>query len=214
MKRIAKWLENHWIIRILDSLTKFGIIIVVVSWVIDLPEQKKQRETTKRLAIYKAHEILALSTFRSTPAVGLALEDLLKSNMDLRGMDLTELNISKVDLSNANFSNVDFGESTFNDVNLSYTNLTMVELTKINFINVNMKGAKLHNALFAGANLQGAINLTSAQLNSAIICDDTILPKSIILKNKGITKKQKNIWLKKYKNSEYIKSTLKSCVLQ
>jgi len=113
MEKIAEWLEKHWLIRTLDGVTKLGIVIAIISWGFDLTEQKEQREITKRLAVYQAHEVLALSHFRRSTASGMALEDLIKAKQDLTGMDFTELNVYNVNLSNADFSEVDFGESTF-----------------------------------------------------------------------------------------------------
>ncbi len=214
MDKVATWLEKHWLIRILDSLAKLGIVIAVVSWVIDLPEQKQQREITKRLAVYQAHEVLALSHFRSSTAAGMALEDLIKAEQDLFGMDLTSLTVNNVNLSDANFSEADFGESKFKSVNLSNTNFSNTELTSTLFSNVNMAGANLQDAYLEGADLRGANNLTNAQLSKAILCKNTKLPNYVTGISYGLTKEQEITWREKYKNSNFIQRSIESCGLQ
>ena len=214
MNKVATWLEKHWLVRILDSLAKLGIVIAVVSWGIDLSEQKKQREITKRLAVYQAHEVLALSHFRSSTAAGMALEDLIKAEQDLFGMDLTSLTVNNVNLSNANFSEIDFGESKFKNVNLTNTNFLNAEFTSTLFSNVNMAGANLQGAYFEGADLRGANNLTNTQLSRAILCKNTKLPSYVTGINLGLTKEQESTWRKKYSNNNFIQGSIESCGLQ
>ncbi|PHS38526.1 MAG: hypothetical protein COB07_08220 [Sulfurovum sp.] len=214
MDKVAAWMEKHWVVRILDSLAKLGIVIALISWGIDLSEQKKQREVTKRLAVYAAHEVLSLSHFRSSTATGMALEDLIKAEQDLFGMDLTTLIVINVDLSNANFSETDFGESKFKNVKLVNANFSNAELTSVLFNNVDMARANLYGVYFEGADLRGAKNITSAQLSTAILCKNTKLPSYLTGIKLGLTKEQEKTLREKYNNNNYIQSSIESCGVQ
>ena len=214
MDKVAIWLEKHWFIRTLDSLAKLGIVIAVISWGIDLSDQKEQREITKRLAVYQAHEVLALSHFRSSTAAGMALEDLVKARQDLYGMDLTTLAVSNVDLSDANFSETDFGESKFKNVKFVNTNFSGAELTSTVFRNVDMTGANLQGAYLEGADLRGARYLTSAQLAQAILCKNTKLPDELSDAKLGLSKEQEKKWRQKYQDNNFIQASIEACGFQ
>ncbi|XGA79649.1 pentapeptide repeat-containing protein [Halomonas sp. CH40] len=211
MRKLAIWLEKHWLIRTLDSLAKFGILIAVISWAIDIPERNEQREIAKRLVVYQAHEVLALAHFRSSTAAGMALEDLINAQQDLIGMDLTSLTIYNVDLSNADFREADFHDSSLRSVELIGANLSNAEFTATTFDDVDMAGANLSGAYFNGVDLRGAKNIVSAQISLAIVCNNTELPGHISGIERGLTKDQEKKWREKYSNNAFIQNSIESC---
>jgi len=125
-----------------------------------------------------------------------------KSNIDLSYLDLRRANLYRADLKNANLNGSKLNKASFIGANLTnarfivadlfgghlnLANLTDTDLSRANLKSAVFAGAKLRRANFQdaylnGANLseadlEGALNLTFEQIATAIIDENTILPK-------------------------------------
>lgn len=83
----------------------------------------------------------------------------LRPTLDLHGAFLRRTDFAGVKLLNANLSDADF--------------------TGASFKGADFKDALIEGTILRGADLTGAVNLTDAQLDTAIIDEHTILPAAV-----------------------------------
>jgi len=62
------------------------------------------------------------------------------------------------------------------DTDLEGSNFSRADCKSANFHGANLRGAKLDGTILSGADLSGARNLTRAQIDRAVIDENTILP--------------------------------------
>ena len=102
---------------------------------------------------------------------GNAGERLILSCATLEGWSAARMNLAQADFRNADLAGAVLIGSNLSGANFERANLTNAKLVWANFLNTSISECKLD-----GANLSHARNLTCAQIASACLGVDTILP--------------------------------------
>ena len=104
-----------------------------------------------------------------------------RGRLDLSGINLAKAylrysDLSESDLSHSNFEGADLYQSGFQNANLGHANLKDAKMSRSSFQGANLAGADLR-----GAELEYVVGLTCAQIKSAVIDENTLLPDYISL---------------------------------
>lgn len=209
MESIASKIEKSPIVRIVDSITKLSIIVIVAMWLLEIDDRKEQKETERRQKIYTAWQVMSLSEFfDGTAAKKFAIEDLISENQPLDNLELEDEH-----LQNANFSKGSFVNVTFWDANLNKAKFIEATLHGASFLGAKLngtdfQGASLDGCLFADTDLSNAINLTEEQIQQCIVLSDVALPKGVTLKNYSPSVELLAKWKKEYEGFEWFEEQL------
>ena len=187
MEKLANFLESHPWTRVLDALSKFGILVAAIIWVVEIPDRKEKNEEIKRQNIYRAWEVIALSELSAqTPARKMALEELLKYDMmpertDIRDTPLDNAGFNTISFKGSYLNSITFYKSKLKNSNFSYTYLDEVDFRDADLLGANFYGATLIDVSFVGAK-----NIDSIDFSSSILLNVTGLRKSNQLPNEDV----------------------------
>ncbi|MBN8092402.1 pentapeptide repeat-containing protein [Vibrio vulnificus] len=187
MEKLANFLESHPWTRVLDALSKFGILVAAIIWVIEIPDRKERNEETKRQNIYRAWEVIALSELSAqSPARKMALEELLKYGMmpertDIRDTPLDDAGFNMISFKGSYLNSITFYNSELKKSNFSYTYLENVDFREADLLDANFYGATLIGVSFVGAK-----NIDSVDFSNSILLNVTGTGKSNQLPNEDV----------------------------
>jgi uncharacterized protein YjbI with pentapeptide repeats len=129
---------------------------------------------------------LAYANLKNASLIGANLEgaNLNKANLEgadlfnanLKNADLEAADLEKANLLLANLEKADLEKANLEGANLNKANLEGADLEKANLIGADLQWAKLKGANLIDATLVVVKNLTCAQLESALIGENTKLP--------------------------------------
>ncbi len=166
--------------KFMSESDALSLVIALVLFIKEAPVRQKEFH-------YQAWSIIdASSGVKLSYARILALQDLNKDGVSLRGINaagaeladinlpsanLNEANLSETDLSNANLSyanlnNANLTQAKVSGANFSYANLSFARLSQANLNNANLNSANLLCADLSHANMSG-VNLSNASLSGA-----------------------------------------------
>lgn len=157
--------ENPQLKKVLEGADTTSLIVALVIFIKEAPDRRKQFHYQAWSTIDAAHEV------KVSYARIMALQDLNKDGVPLRGLDapgaeLTEIQLPKANLSNANLTAADLSNADLSDTNLNQANLHQTKLSGVNFSGANLSFAKLSRANLSSANLS-TTNLICADLSHA-----------------------------------------------
>ncbi|MCL1467933.1 globin domain-containing protein [Argonema galeatum] len=157
--------ENSILGQILGSLESLSVVVAVVLFIKEIPERKKQSHYQAWSTIDGAEGV------EVSYARYMALQDLNKDGVILRGIKVAGAKLESIDLSDAELSESDFHKAdldnaNFNRANLNRANISFASLTRVNFSSANLSFANLKDSNLAGSNLKNA-NLFGADLSNA-----------------------------------------------
>ncbi|MEH2111048.1 pentapeptide repeat-containing protein [Nostoc sp.] len=153
--------ENSPLAKALGAADSISLVVAVVLFIKEAPDRRKQFHYQAWSTIDAAHDV------KVSYARILALQDLNKDGVSLRGLDAPRAELVEINLSHANLSKANLMESDFTNANLSYANLDNANLSQIKLSGANLSYAKLGFSRLNQANLSSA-NLSGANL----ICAD------------------------------------------
>jgi hemoglobin-like flavoprotein/uncharacterized protein YjbI with pentapeptide repeats len=176
--------ENSLLAKVLEGADTTSLILALVLFIKEAPDRRKQFHYQAWSTIDAAHGV------KVSYARILALQDLNKDGVALRGLDapsgefvgiqlpnadLSNADLSEADLSNADLTHADLNKSNLRQtklsgVNLSHANLSFAQLTQANLSSANLSSANLICADLSSANLSGA-NLRNANLSGANLAE-------------------------------------------
>ncbi|MGE5655597.1 MAG: globin domain-containing protein [Actinomycetota bacterium] len=157
--------EDSIIYKILSALEPISIIVILILYIKEIPDRKKEFQYQAWSVINAAHNV------KVSPARIIALQDLNEdgvtlNNLDITGGKLARINLPKADLSEANLTKSDMNHANLGNANLGNALLARVNLTGANLSHANLGFAKLSYANLSSADLSGA-NLICADLRDA-----------------------------------------------
>ncbi|ARC94423.1 hypothetical protein B6A42_23070 [Vibrio coralliilyticus] len=179
MEKLANFLENHPWTRVLDALSKFGIIVAAIIWIVEIPDRREKNKEIKRQNVYRAWEVVALSELSpQSPARKMALEELLKYDMmpertDIRVTPLDNASFNTISFKGSYLNNITFYNSKLKSSNFSYTYLDEVDFRDADLLGANFYGATLNDVSFVGAK-----NIESVDFSNSILSKVAGLRKS------------------------------------
>lgn len=159
--------ENSWLAKILESADAISVVLALILFIKEIPERRKQSH-------YQAWSIIdGAEGVEVSYARLMALQDLNKDAVSLRGVKVNGAKLEKIDLSQAelteaDFSKADLDEANFTRANLNRADLSFASLTRVNFSRANLSFAKLKNSKMASCNFVGA-NLLGADLSGTLL---------------------------------------------
>ncbi|MFB2921391.1 globin domain-containing protein [Aerosakkonema funiforme] len=159
--------ENSPLAKILGSADAISVLLALILFIKEIPERRKQSH-------YQAWSIIdGAEGVEVSYARLMALQDLNRDRVSLRGVKvagakLENIDLSEAELTEADMSNADLDEANFTRANLNRANLSFASLTRVNFSRANMSFAKLKGARMAGSNFKNA-NLLGADLSNALL---------------------------------------------
>lgn len=130
----------------------------------------------------QSRQIVEIISSRKQAADPVQL-DLSGANLqrqDLAGVDLSNETLRAADLSESHIQFADLSGSDLSGADLTGTDLTGTNLTGTDFADTNLSGANL-----TGVDLSQAKNLSQAQIDSAIIDEQTLLPPDLVISDTG-----------------------------
>lgn len=153
--------DNSLLAKALGAADSISLVVALVLFIKEAPDRRKQFHYQAWSTIDAAHDV------KVSYARILALQDLNKDGVSLRGLDAPGAELVDINLSHANLSKANLMESDFTNANLSYANLDNANLSQIKLSGANLSYAKLGFSRLNQANLSSA-NLSGANL----ICAD------------------------------------------
>ncbi|MBD2185431.1 pentapeptide repeat-containing protein [Planktothrix sp. FACHB-1375] len=159
--------ENSPLAKIVGSADAISVLLALILFIKEIPERRKQSH-------YQAWSIIdGAEGVEVSYARLMALQDLNRDRVSLRGVKvagakLENIDLSEAELTEADMSNADLDEANFTSANLNRTNLSFASLTRVNFSRANLSFAKLKGARMAGSNFKNA-NLLGADLSDALL---------------------------------------------
>jgi hypothetical protein len=180
MESLATKIERSPIVRILDSITKISVVVVIVIWGLEIDDRAQEREDKRRQKIYTAWQVMSLSEFfDNTAAKRFAVEDLISEKQPIDNVELNDENLSGGDYTNGSFKNVEFWDSNLVNAKLNKSTLDHAEFIGTDLRNVDFSGASMKGSIFANTDLSDTKGLTINQLSKALILPNVSLPKGI-----------------------------------
>jgi uncharacterized protein YjbI with pentapeptide repeats len=174
--QLAEYLKNLTFIQVLDSLSKLGILIAVINYLLGIPKREEQAKLEAERRQFEYWQVIdaAKSAREASPdgrftsyALRMALQNLTKER-DASGQPLK-------------IRNVDFSGADLHEIDLANADLMVSQFRYTNLSGANFRRAKLGKATFARARLHGAdfseADLTVVSFNDALYDKATKFPK-------------------------------------
>lgn len=161
---IAKLLEQWAFIKILDAVSKLGVLIAVIAFLVEIPKREERIQTERKRAHFEYWQVIDAATTAGTStsnARKIALENLASEGVLLRNID-----IPKAELRRINLAGADMVGANLREVDLTGAILDRADLSK----------AYLYRARLYGASLLEA-KLESTDLREVLYDDQTKFPK-------------------------------------
>ncbi|MDF5718276.1 MAG: pentapeptide repeat-containing protein [Rhizonema sp. NSF051] len=153
--------DNSLFGKVLGGSDAISMVVALVLFIKEAPARQKQFHYQAWSTVDAAHGV------KVSNARILALQDLNKDGVSLRGLDVPRGEFVGIDLSSSNLSAANLNQTDFTNANLSHANLDHANLSQ-----TKLSGANLSHATLSFARLSQA-NLNSANLSSAnLICAD------------------------------------------
>lgn len=161
---IAKWLENWAFIKIIDAASKLGVLIAVITFIVEIPKREERVQAERKRAHFEYWQVIDAATAAGTStsnARKIALENLANEGVSLRNIDVPKAELRRINLTAADLVGA----------NLRETDLTGAILDR-----ADLSKAYLYRARLYGASLLDA-NLESTDLRDVLYDDRTRFPK-------------------------------------
>ncbi|MBD2360880.1 pentapeptide repeat-containing protein [Anabaena minutissima FACHB-250] len=153
---IANWLSNLAFIKILDALSKLGVLIGVTLFLLELPKREERIQAERKMAhfeYWKAIDAANASVTVTSYARKIALEELANDGVSLRNIDapnadLKRIDLTRADLVGANLTRGDFTEAKLDEANLSKADLYRARLYGTSLLKAKLESTDLREVLY------------------------------------------------------------------
>ncbi|MEO1125467.1 MAG: pentapeptide repeat-containing protein [Cyanobacteria bacterium J06639_16] len=155
-KPIAGWLTDWDFIKILDAVSKLGILIAVIAFLLELTQRNEKIQIERKRAhfeYWQAIDAAASAQTTTSHARKMALENLASEGVPLRNIDapkaeLRQINLLGADLAGANLVEADLTGANLNKADLSKARLYKVRLYGASLLDTNLDDADLRQVLY------------------------------------------------------------------
>lgn len=181
---IATWLENWAFIKVLDAVSKLGVLIAVIAFLLELPKQEERAKAQKQRTHFEYWQVIDAAAAAGTStshARKIALENLAKDGVALRNIDapkaeLRQINLTAADLVGANLGSADLTGAILNQANLSKAYLFRARLYGASLVDANLDSMDLREALFDNQT-RFPEGFQAEELGAYLIAPKTSLPQ-------------------------------------
>ncbi|MBW4691998.1 MAG: pentapeptide repeat-containing protein [Lyngbya sp. HA4199-MV5] len=150
-------ISRETIKAIFAQAQSIAVVVAVILYLKEAPDRRAQ----KHYEAWRVIDSAAAANVSTSHARRIALQDLHKDSVSLRGLDAPGANLARIDLPKA-----DLQEANLKRANLQEANLQEADLSEANLCGANLQKANLRGANLRTANLQEA-NLRDADLSGA-----------------------------------------------
>jgi BTB/POZ domain-containing protein KCTD9 len=173
---IANWLSNLGFIKILDALSKLGVLIGVTVFLLELPKREERILSERKRShfeYWKAIDAAAASGTVTSYARKIALEELARDGVYLRNIDAPNADLKRIDLTGANLTGAnltgaDLTEAILDEANLNKANLYRARLYGASIIKAQLESTDLREVLY-DKHTQFPINFNAAAAGAYLI---------------------------------------------
>jgi BTB/POZ domain-containing protein KCTD9 len=153
---IANWLSNLAFIKILDALSKLGVLIGVTVFLLELPKREERilaERQRSHFEYWKAIDAAAASGTVTSYARKIALEELAGDGVSLRNIDAPNADLKRIDLTGAdlvgaNLTGADFTGSILDEANLSKADLYRARLYGASLLKAKLESTDLREVVY------------------------------------------------------------------
>ncbi|MBE9065868.1 pentapeptide repeat-containing protein [Leptolyngbya cf. ectocarpi LEGE 11479] len=153
---IATWLEKWAFIKILDAVSKLGVLIAVITFLVEIPKREERIQTERKRAHFEYWQVIdaAIAAGTSTSnARKMALENLAGEGVSLRNIDvpkaeLRRINLAKADMVGANLREVDLTDAILDRADLSKASLYRARLYGASLLDAKLESTDLKEVLY------------------------------------------------------------------
>lgn len=142
---------------IFAQVQSIAVVVAIILYLKEAPDRRAQ----KHYEAWRVIDNAAAANVSTSYARRIALQDLHKDSVSLRGLDASGANLARISLPNA-----DLQEANLERANLQEADLQEADLSEANLCGANLQKANLRGANLQTANLQEA-NLRDADLSGA-----------------------------------------------
>lgn len=199
--QLATWLEKSAFIKVLDSLSKLGLLVAVIAFLREIPKwEERAEEEAKRRQFEYWKAIDAANVARNASPDGrftshaliIALENLAQeSDSEGNPIRIRNINLSGVNLEDGiKLTKADLVLSKFRYANLSKADFSQTTLRRATFARARLFGANFHGADFG-------TNHKKATFKQALYDEETKFPKDFDPEEAGAYKIAPGVSLRK-----------------
>ncbi|MBW4583468.1 MAG: pentapeptide repeat-containing protein [Tildeniella nuda ZEHNDER 1965/U140] len=169
---LALWAEDDIQIRSFQDLIaretikaifaqtqSIAVVVAIILYLKEAPDRRAQ----KHYEAWRVIDNAAAANVSTSYARRIALQDLHKDSVSLRGLDASGANLARIGLPKADLQEANLERSNLQDADLQAANLSGANLCGANLQQANLRGANLHAANLQEANLRDA-DLSGANL--------------------------------------------------
>ena len=161
---IAAWLSNWAFIKILDAVSKLGVLIAVIAFLLEIPKREERAKAERQRTQFEYWQVIDAAAAAGTStshARKTALENLAKEGVALRNIDAPKAELRRIKLAGADLAGANLGEADLTDAILDRADLSKAYLYR----------ARLHGASLLDTNLD------CTDLREALYDDQTAFPE-------------------------------------
>lgn len=153
---IADWLEKWAFIKILDAVSKLGVLIAVIAFLVEIPKREERIQAERKRTHFEYWQVIDAATAAGTStsnARKIALENLASEGVSLRNIDipkaeLRRINLKEADLVGANLREADLTDAILDRANLSKAYLYRARLYGASLLNAKLESTDLREVLY------------------------------------------------------------------
>jgi hypothetical protein len=165
-KPIAGWLTNWDFIKILDAVSKLGILVAVIAFLLEIPKRTERIQAERKRAhfeYWQAIDAAASAQTTTSHARKMALENLAGEGVPLRNIDAPKAELRQINLSGADLVGANLAEA-----DLTGANLNKADLSKARLYKARLYGASLLEAKLDGADLRQVVYNTQTRFPQGV----------------------------------------------
>ncbi len=151
---IAAWLTKWAFIKILDAVSKLGVLIAVIAFLLEIPKReervKAERQRTQ-FGYWQVIDAAAAAGTSTSHARKIALENLVKEGVALRNIDAQKAELRQINLTGADLIGANVREADLTDAILDRADLSKASLYRVRLYGASLLEAKLDSTDFREA---------------------------------------------------------------
>ncbi|MBD2102318.1 pentapeptide repeat-containing protein [Leptolyngbya sp. FACHB-261] len=153
---IATWLTNWAFIKILDAVSKLGVLIAVIAFLLEIPNRQERIQSERKRTQFEYWQVIDAAATAGTStsnARKIALENLANEKVSLRNIDapkaeLRRINLVGADLVGANLRAADLTGAILDRADLSKASLYRARLYGASLLNAKLEGTDFREVLY------------------------------------------------------------------
>ncbi len=149
---IQDLISRRTIKAVFAQAQSIAVVVAIIFYLKEAPDRRAQ----KHYEAWRVIDNAAAANVSTSYARRIALQDLHKDSVSLRGLDAPGANLARIDMPKADLQEANLQEANLQEANLQEANLSGANLQKANLRGANLQAANLQGANLRDADLSGA----------------------------------------------------------